>query len=174
MKRISSRFLLTAFLFSLVKITAAQTEETISADRPDQTEATYILPKNNFQLSDGFLIARETFQNDLTLRYGLFKHTEIRTSLSFGSYPDKFQLQPIQLTLKRKLSEGEKSLPSISLIATAELEMLASKDLKSDKIPVQVIFAFEHDIQKNTLSAIIWGRPPGLRICILPWKQVVK
>lgn len=151
------RVFLTMLFFFFVNICEAQKEETISADRPDQTEGTYILPKNNFQLSEGFLFTQKTFQNDLILRYGLFKNTEIRTSVSFGSYIGRFELNPVQFSLKNQISGGDGILPSMSFIASADFEMLASKDLQTRNVPIQAIFAFNHDIGEKYYVAYNLG-----------------
>ena len=143
-------------------------EESISADRPDQTEATYILPKNDFQISEGLLFSKDIFENQFLLRYGLFKNTEIRTTLTFGNYEDKFQLQPVQLSLKHRIISEEAGLiPSISIIATADFEKLASDDLQSNQIPLQLIIAFNHDINDKYFLAYNLGTSTWLKDLIL-------
>lgn len=142
-------------LFSNVNF--GQNEDAIEADRPDQTEGTSIIPKGSFQFSDGFLIGDKTIQNDFILRYGLFNKTELRTSVSVGSYDSKFLLQPIMLTFKQKLLEADKIIPSISLLATATFEKLASKELVAEKIPLELIIAFSHDIKDRYFIAYNLG-----------------
>ncbi len=155
--KIFFRLLFIGHLLLFSNVNFGQNEDAIEADRPDQTEGTSIIPKGSFQFSDGFLVGDKTIQNDFILRYGLFNKTELRTSVSFGSYDSKFLLQPIMLTLKQKLLEADKIIPSISLLATATFEKLGSKDLQTNKIPLELIIAFNHDINDKYFIAYNLG-----------------
>jgi len=59
------------FIFFFINFGYSQDEITIDADRPDQSDGVYVLPKNRFQLEDGFVYEKEFLSNELMLRYGL-------------------------------------------------------------------------------------------------------
>ena len=79
----SSKFLY--FILFLIFIDAnAQNNEPINSDRPDQSEGTYILTKNSFQIENGLLLQDKEMINNLMIRYGLTKKTEFRIVSDFG------------------------------------------------------------------------------------------
>ena len=56
----------------------------ISADRPDQTEGTYVLKKGNAQIETGWTFEENGYLNTL-LRFGVFKGLELRVNTNLIS-----------------------------------------------------------------------------------------
>lgn len=87
----------------------------------------------------------------------------MRTKVSFGSYNSRFQFKPPVLTIKHKLMKQAQILPSINLIARAKLEPLASPDSRTNTIPVDVLFAFNNDINDNVFITYNFGTSTWFR-----------
>lgn len=70
------------FLLFLALNTWAQSFDFINSDRPDQSESAYILQKHTLQGEMGFSVDRNGLENQMMLRFGLFKPTEMRLETS--------------------------------------------------------------------------------------------
>lgn len=53
----------------LVGISAFAQSEAINTDRPDQSDGTYTVPRNVFQIENGLLFANGVALNNFMLRY---------------------------------------------------------------------------------------------------------
>lgn len=105
------------FILFLIFIDAnAQNNEPLNSDRPDQSEGTYILTKNNFQIENGVLLQDNVGINNFMLRYGLSKKTEIRivSDFDFGKFND--DVNSIGISFKHKILEQNKAIPEITLV----------------------------------------------------------
>lgn len=93
----------------------AQQESYINADRPDQSEGIYVLPKSLFQVEDGFLFSNETLSNNFMLRYGVLKKMEVRVEADFQlGRVNRFECDEVVLSTKYHLLEGKGWLPNIT------------------------------------------------------------
>lgn len=120
--------------------------ENINTDRPDQSDGAYVVPKNKFQIEDGFTIAKETFINNLLLRYGITNSTEIRLLVDAGKELTATGLMPVTVSIKQRLLKQHAIIPAISFVGYASFEQLASKDFQGDQIPFELKLAFENEI----------------------------
>ena len=85
------------FFFNL---SAKAQTTTINTDRPDQSDGVATIGKNNFQIENGITIAKKTVVNNLMLRYGITKSTEIRTLIDYGKEYNQKGFKPITLSVK--------------------------------------------------------------------------
>lgn len=105
------------FILFLIFIDAnAQNNEQINSDRPDQSEGTYILTKNSFQIENGLLLQDKEMINNLMIRYGLTKKTEFRIVSDFGLKNFDDDLNTIGISFKHNLLEQNKAIPEITLV----------------------------------------------------------
>ncbi len=109
------------FIFFFINFGYSQDEITIDADRPDQSDGVYVLPKNRFQLEDGFVYEKEFLSNELMLRYGLTNSTEIRFIAEIGSDFKKTELNPFEISAKQRLFLQKGVFPSVTLVGYAEI-----------------------------------------------------
>ncbi|MDO4703388.1 transporter [Tannerella sp.] len=144
MKTIYYLLFILSFFIS-VNSAIAQTEN-INTDRPDQSDGVYTIPKNTFQLENGITIAKQTVINNLMLRYGLTRSTEIRLSLDAGKEFENKGLQAVSLSFKQRIIEQKKIIPAMTLVGYVAFEQLASKDFKGNSIPFEIKMAFENEI----------------------------
>ncbi len=78
---------LVAFHLTLILLAAIPSfaqEQWINTDRPDQTDGTYTIPTNTFQIENGVTLSKETIMNNFMLRYGAGKSTELRLGVDAG------------------------------------------------------------------------------------------
>jgi hypothetical protein len=108
------KYLLLFFATICIKSTIAQNSEPINTDRPDQSDGTYVLPKNNFQIEEGILFAKNNFQNNLMLRYGVTKSTEVRCLMDYAKIEASNGIMPLGLSFKQALVKQHKILPAIT------------------------------------------------------------
>lgn len=94
----------------------SQNSEPINSDRPDQSEGTYILTKNSFQIENGILFQDKEAICNLMIRFGLSKKTELRLVSDFGISNYNDNLNTIGISFKRKLLEQNKIIPEITLV----------------------------------------------------------
>ncbi|TXI33487.1 MAG: transporter [Niabella sp.] len=134
------------FVLLLLVLPALAQEESINTDRPDQSDGVFTLPKKRFQVEDGVTIANHTIQNNLMLRYGLTRSTEIRMSVDAGKNSGVKGLEPLTLSFKQRLVEQKSWLPAITMVGYLSFERLASKGFQGNKIPVDLVMAFENEL----------------------------
>jgi hypothetical protein len=109
------KILVTVF-FSVSFLVLSQNNESVNSDRPDQSEGTYILTKNKFQIENGVLSQDNVWINNLMLRYGLSKKTEIRIVSDFDYEKFNDDVNSIGISFKHKLLEQNKIIPEITLV----------------------------------------------------------
>lgn len=134
-------------LFFLLLITStlySQQFDDVNTDRPDQSEGVYTLPKNKFQLEDGFTFSDENISNNLMLRYGFFNGTEIRLSSDIEkNKSENIQVDNLVLSFKQRILQERESLPAITLVG-----YLAYKNpLKQWQ--TDIYLAFENNISEK-------------------------
>lgn len=127
--------------------------EYINTDRPDQSDGVYIVPKNQFQLEYGIIVANQTFLNDAMLRYGLTRSTEIRLQLDAGKEVSAKGMKPVSISAKQRIIKQHKFLPAVSFVGYVWFENIASKDFNGNKIPYELKVAFENELSNNFVIA---------------------
>jgi hypothetical protein len=135
----------------------SQEIESIQLDRPDQTESVSTVPKNHFQMENGFLF--EHFKNDIKstaypaslIKYGLTDNFELGVIVELNTIEAGTEkstgINPITLRFKETITEEKGLLPAISFIGYLGVPTLASKDFKTTYYAP----AFRFTLQ-NTLS----------------------
>ena len=113
------------FLLSSCLISAAQDREPIVTDRPNQTEASVLVPQGRFQVETGFLSEKNgvfTNQalNTTLLRYGLNKYFELRFRQDYlgekGGGNSESGLSSMKLGMKAFLSDEDGWIPQACFI----------------------------------------------------------
>lgn len=153
----------TVFAFFLVHLIAAQSNEPIQADRPDQTETPAIVPKGMFQVETGFTFQKNeahsnTFSLPSTLwKYGVNENFELRLITEFvtekigNSKSSGFT--PVYIGFKVKLAEEKGIVPKTSFIAHISLPNVASSIYKTDFNATEFRFTMQHTVsEKLSLS----------------------
>lgn len=120
--------------------------ESIDTDRPDQSDGVNTISKNKFQIENGITISKETTLNNFMLRFGVTNSTELRLLADFGKENTINGLKPLTLSIKQKLIEQDKLIPSISLVGYASIGKLASDNFQDDDISIIMKFAFENEL----------------------------
>lgn len=141
----------------------AQNTQPINTDRPDQSDGTYVLPKNNLQIENGITIANKTFANNLMLRYGITKSTEIRLLADVGKFEDVTGLAPITISAKQRIIENNGILPAITLVGYLRYEKIASKLFQNNTISYNFLLAFQNDITDKFSVGYNLGSSTGLK-----------
>ncbi len=129
-----------------------QTTEPINTDRPDQSDGTYTLPRNAYQLETGLTYGKEGnhyLLHDIMLRYGLTSKTELRLLVDYGRVNSKTGIMPVGISFKRQIISAHSWIPDISAIGYVRLPMLGTNNFKPDKIPATLLLAFQNDISEK-------------------------
>lgn len=142
---------------------------TISTDRPDQTEASNLVPKNFLQVEtgsfyesleiDGFKNKATTFNTTL-LRYGLLDNLELRVGFDFTEVKSSFKgrdisdklsgFTPLLLGVKIGITEEKGLLPEIAFIGHVNLPFLASTDFKTKSTSTDFRFSLSHTLSERS------------------------
>lgn len=137
---------LTLYALLYVQLVNAQNNLPINTDRPDQSDGTYILTKNNFQIENGITVANQTFINNFMLRYGITNSTEIRLLADAGKEEGINGLKPIGVSIKQRIIENKGIVPAITLVGYLRQEDIASKSFKTNETSYNILLAFQNDI----------------------------
>ena len=84
MLKIKSTFYI--LIFILLNFNLLCLADNITTDRPDQSEGSYVVPKNALQIENGITIADEVLQNNFLMRYGVTNSTELRFLADVGKF----------------------------------------------------------------------------------------
>lgn len=141
----------------------AQEMPSIQTDRPDQTECPFIVPKNYFQLENGFTYEKtnsETAQivaPTILTRFGINDHFELRLITEY-SIEDDFSnnisgINPILIGFKTRLFEEKGIIPITSFIGHIGIPKAGSKSLQTIYYAPEFRFTMQHTIsEKQSLS----------------------
>ncbi len=142
----------------IVQIVFAQNP--INTDRPDQSDGTYVLPKNHFQLEEGIQIAKNSFQNNLMLRYGISKSTEARFLIDYAQMDLSKGIMPLGISVKQRILKQNNLVPAITLVGYLRPGKFASNDFKISENPIDIKLAFQNDVtDRISLSYNIGSSP---------------
>ncbi len=140
----------------------AGSEDELSTDRPDQTEAPRLVPKGRFQIEAGYAVTR--FREEaagegaqtahtgiLFLRYGLGERVELRAVVEDGVLRDRFieettqGLYPLAVGAKVALIKEQKGIvPEVSVLSYLKLPFTSRADSQGAYWSPAVILAFEN------------------------------
>ena len=152
-----SKILLLIILFSCTQIILSQKIET---DRPDQTEASSLVPKKFLQVETGTyfesLDAIDAVTYNTTLiRYGLLENLELR--LGFDNAEVKLNsntvasgFSPLLLGVKIGVTEEKGVLPEIAFIGHINMPFLASSDFKTKSTGTDFRFSLSHTLSEKS------------------------
>ena len=141
MRSFSFLILLSSFSFLL-----AQEIEPINTDRPDQSDGTYIVPKFKFQIEDGFYIDRESFLDNLMIRMGITKSTEVRVLVDGGRVGRGGGVLPIGFSFKQRVNNQRKLIPAFTIAFYYRNEQLASSSFQSKSSNYFLNLAFQNEL----------------------------
>ncbi|HMG14464.1 MAG TPA: transporter [Saprospiraceae bacterium] len=152
-------YLLISIILSIANIRLiAQEIESIQADRPDQTETPFTVPKNHFQMEFGFSyehinLNNEVYTNPTSLfKYGLSKHFElglIAEIVNIKSTQKVSGLTPVTLRFKSNITEEKGILPKTTIIGYLTIPYLASEQLKQKYYAPAFKFAMQNTLSKD-------------------------
>ncbi len=145
-KRIRTPYII---LFMVSSWAYAQNQEPLNSDRPDQSDGTYTLTKNSYQLENGFSFTdddKDYYAHEYMLRYGLTPTTELRFIAEFGSEQGDWKLNPLGLSVKQALVQNEGIRPAITAVGYLYIPGTASLDNKPKELPLSVLLAFENEL----------------------------
>ncbi len=130
----------------------------ISADRPGALTGPHAMPYQKVQWETGLGYESEkggpnTFTlNTSMLRFGLFKHAEIRVSTDFLLSNDgqgnksTFGIAPLTVGMKAQLNEGSGILPTVALLAQVQSPHIGTKDQLPPHLAPSMYFLFDHEV----------------------------
>lgn len=174
-------------LFALVitlNVTAQEDTEkkdygTISTDRPDQTEASSLVPKKFLQIETGAFYetleinsfkSKATTFNTTLLRYGLLDNLELRLGFDFTEIASEFNgrklndklsgFSPLLLGVKIGITEEKGLLPEMAFIGHINVPSFASTDYKTESTSTDFRFSLSHTLsEKSSLGyniGLVW------------------
>lgn len=146
-----------AIIFLLPASAAAQD---ISTDRPDQTEAPFVIPQKTIQLECGFLHEKNgRLKNaeipSLLWRFSLSEVMELRlitTHVNNNIRNGKHEydgLEPVQLGFKIKVCEEKGLRPNVGYIQHVAIKWLASDNLEASAYTTHFRFAAQHTLSNR-------------------------
>lgn len=133
--------------------------ESISTDRPDQSESPTVLPFKHFQMEIGVNVESEekelSFVHPTILwRIGILKSTELRVTTDVLTQKDttgkyKVGFAPMSIGFKTKICEERKARPAIAILSAVTIPYLSTKIQRTKYFAPEIIMAFEHSFKKN-------------------------
>lgn len=135
----------------------------IQTDRPDQTECPFIVPKNYFQLENGFSYEKtkanstEIIAPTILTRFGINDHFELRLITEYIIDNINFEktsgLNPVLIGFKTRLFEEKGIIPVTSFIAHISIPKIASKNFTTSFYTPEFRFTMQHTLSdKQSLS----------------------
>lgn len=128
----------------------------IKADRPDQSESSFLVPKGYFQVEMGFSIT-DTDPGFIYAypaglwKYGLTDNFELRLITNYITIqkepnPDVSGFLPLAAGFKAKLSEQKGVLPKMSFLGHLRLPGVVSEEFETTYLAPDLRLAFDHII----------------------------
>ena len=147
-------------LFLLYSInTAAQQLEPLKADRPDQTESPFTVPKKYIQAEIGFSYegsgshSSSILMPTTLLKYGLTDRFELRLITEVEQVKELSEkntgLNPLKIGFKTTLIDEKGWIPTVAFLGHLYLAPLASKHNQTDFYAPAFRFSFEHTLSSK-------------------------
>ncbi|HYV91476.1 MAG TPA: transporter [Chitinophagales bacterium] len=130
----------------------------IQTDRPDQTETPFTVPKNHFQVENGFSVEQtdnitKSFTEPSTLfKYGLNDHFEVGLITEFTTIKSNltiFGLSPVTVRFKEKITDEKGVLPTTSFIGYLTIPHFATDNLKVTYFAPAFRFTMQHTLSEK-------------------------
>lgn len=121
----------------------------INTDRPDQSDGTYTLPAGGLQLETGLTLGEEEnsyLLHNTMLRFGVLPETEVRLSVDYGRMSSTTGIQPVGISVKRRLVLQKGALPDITAVGNIGLPFLSTANFRPGKAPASLLLAFQNDL----------------------------
>ncbi len=154
-------FLIISFCGISQEITIPSTGNTsIQADRPDQTESAFLVPKGFFQMENGFLYEKNVGSDYLTFpsalcKFGINEYFELRLIVEAGQEKVLNSringIQPLTIGFKTKISKERGIIPETSFIGHFGTARIGSEDFKTLFPSPSFRFCMAHSL-KNDFS----------------------
>ena len=147
---LKKNFTLLVFIIG-IRLFYGQNEDAINTDRPDQSDGAYILAVKNIQIENGFRLDTISLINNLMIRQGVSKGTEIRVLCDFGKTRKTTGVYPVIFGVKQKVfkPKSNKLIPAITLSGYYSFGRLAGKQFASNKDTYSLIIVLQHDWSEN-------------------------
>ncbi len=127
----------------------------VQTDRPDQTETPFTVPKNHFQIENGFLFEQtdnntQFYTEPSTLiKYGLNDHFELGVITEIATIKSNENitgLSPVTFRFKEKITDEKGCLPVTSFIGYLTVPRLSSKNFKATYLAPAFRFTMQHTL----------------------------
>lgn len=115
--------------------------DTINIDRPDQSEGTFVMKKNHFQMENGLSFSKQEINYNLMFRYGILKNTELRIETNLQKTQKNTHFDYFILSAKHKITEQKKFLPAITAVGYLNQNLPIKNNTSLD-----LTMAFEYDL----------------------------
>jgi hypothetical protein len=125
--------------------------ENINTDRPDQGDATFVVPARKIQVENGIYADSSIKMNNFLLRCGTGLKSELRIVIDAVNTNALSGLLPFGLSMKRSIREQHKWIPAITLVGYYYFGASGSKNFKRNTNNYSVILAFQNDLNEK------WG-----------------
>jgi hypothetical protein len=158
----SKKIFISLLLFNVTAL-FSQEAGTIQADRPDQTETPYLVPKNKFQIETGIIY--EQVNPDYTTliaptilyKYGINSLFELRFVTEYVIENQNNTITkgilPLTIGCKIKICEENSFLPKTSILAHVSLPKTFDNEFQSDRWIPSFRLAMQHSVlDKMSLS----------------------
>jgi Putative MetA-pathway of phenol degradation len=127
----------------------------IQTDRPDQTETPFTVPKNHFQMENGFSFERTNNSTksytgpSILFKYGLNDHFEVGLITEFATIKSDQTisgLNPVTIRIKEKIADENGILPTTSFMAYLTIPHFATENLKTTYFAPAFKFTMQHTL----------------------------
>ena len=136
----------------------AQKITELQADRPDQTETPFTVPKNHFQMENGFLFehtnnSAQFFTGPSSLlKYGINDHFEVGAITEFtttSTGKNLYGLNPVTFRFKEKIFDEKGILPTTSFLGYLTVPNFASTALTVKYFAPAFRFTMQHTLSEK-------------------------
>lgn len=150
----------------MLPLAAIAQNDNMETDRPSESFTPAVVLKKHFQIEAGFRKEHDNSEGEksdeylypsASLKYGLTKKMELRMLIEeeadYEYTPDKHKsaggIEPVKVGFKYNLFDEKGVLPKTSLIATADIPKIASRDFKSDFVAPLFRLTMENSLTKK-------------------------
>ncbi len=131
----------------------------LQADRPDQTETPYTVPKNHFQMENGFLFEQSDEDNayithpSVLFKYGITDKFELGIITEFSTATShnlsSFGLNPATLRFKQNITMEDGIVPVTSFIGYLSIPHLATENQYASYFAPAFRFTMQHTLSEK-------------------------
>jgi hypothetical protein len=127
----------------------------IQTDRPDQTETPFTVPKNHFQMENGFSFESagkntQSFTHPSSLlKYGINDHFDVGLIMEFVTIQSDskiYGLSPVTIRFKEKITDEKGIIPTTAFIGYLTIPYVASEKLKISYFAPAFRFTMQHTL----------------------------